>query len=67
MARRDPDVDRDGPEVDDLEEPASLIDLLNFGLCPHGHAEDEGCDADGCPGGMAAWELPDSPFAAWNG
>jgi hypothetical protein len=45
----DVEYDEDGELV------MSDIDKLNWGLCPHGAADDEGCDEPGCRGGPNGW------------
>jgi hypothetical protein len=43
------------------DERDSEFGLTNedLGLCPHGAADDEGCDEPGCPGGPAAYDRDD--------
>ena len=43
-------------EDDDGDEEATSIDLLNFGLCPHGARDDDGCGINNCPGGPDGWD-----------
>lgn len=58
-------ADEESEIFDDDTDGDTLIDLLDYGLCPHGAADDEDCYEDGCPGGPAGWELPNAPFAGW--
>lgn len=47
-------LDEDDDVLDGEEDEVGPIDLLNFGLCPHGVPDDGECDE--CPGGPAGWD-----------